>query len=243
VNHAGRCDLHCHYLPGVDDGVRSAEEGRALCQGLRALGYTTVIATPHMRPGMFDNDKARLTAAFEAFSGEQAEQSDMPELGLSAEHFFDDVFLARLPRGEALPYPGGHAALVEFAPERFPLGLAEQLFRMQVRGVRPVIAHPERYMPVWKDAEVLLQLVSRGALALLDVMALVGKYGRRPQRVAEQLLGDAAYFAACTDSHSPDDLPLVERGVRRLAQLVGQDEAELLLAEHPRQILAGTVRD
>jgi len=243
VNPAGRCDLHCHYLPGVDDGVRTAEEGRALCKGLVALGYTTVIATPHMRPGMFDNDKARLAAAFAAFHAEQAGQSDMPELGLSAEHFFDDVFWERLPRGQALPYPGGHAALVEFAPERFPLGLAEQLFRMQVRGVRPVIAHPERNMPIWKDADILLQWVSRGALALLDVMALVGKYGRRPQRAAEQLLSDDAYYAACTDCHSPDDLDLVRRGLHRLEQLVGQDTAQLLLAEHPRQILAGTVLD
>lgn len=238
-----RCDLHCHYLPAIDDGVRSQEEGIALCRGLAALGFSTVIATPHMRPGMFDNDRPQLTAAYAAFAERAAGEPGMPELGLAAEHFYDDVVLERLGRGEVLPYPGGHALLIELSPERMPLGLAEQLFRMQVRGLRPVIAHPERYTPIWKDIESLRALVERGALALLDVMALGGKYGRKPQRVAEELLEEDLYFAACTDSHKPDDLALLERSIERLVSLQGADHAEAMLAERPRQILAGTVQD
>ncbi|MET0386253.1 MAG: CpsB/CapC family capsule biosynthesis tyrosine phosphatase [Polyangiales bacterium] len=240
---AGRCDLHCHYLPGVDDGVASLAEGQALCRGLSELGYGTVVATPHMRPGMFDNNKPQLAAAFTEFAAASAHDPSLPELGLAAEHFYGDVFLTRLERGEALPYPGGHAALVELAPERWPLGVAEQFFRMQVRGVRPVIAHPERYMPVWKDTETLTTLVDRGAVALLDVMALVSKYGKKPQRCAEQLLDADVYFAACTDSHHETDLEHVERGIERLSRLVGAERAETLLADHPRRILDGTVQD
>lgn len=238
-----RCDLHCHYLPGIDDGVRSFEDGIALCRGLAALGFGTVVATPHMRPGMFDNDKPQLTAAYASFSERARSEPGLPELGLASEHFWDDVVFSRIARGEALPYPGGHAILVEFSTERLPLGLVEQFFRMQVRGVRPVIAHPERYTPIWKRSDALRELVERGALALLDVMALSGKYGRKPQRIAEQLLDEDLYFAACTDSHKPDDLPLVERSIERLKELVGDAYAETMLAEHPRQILAGTVQD
>jgi len=238
-----RCDLHCHYLPGVDDGVRTWEEGMRLCHGLAALGYGTVVATPHMRPGMFDNDKAGLERAFVEFAAHCDDAGDLPERGLAAEHFCDDVFFARLEQGTALPYPGGHAVLVEFAPDRLPLGLEQQFFRMQVRGVRPVIAHPERYAPVWKRSAELEVLVDRGALALLDVMALVGKYGRRPQRAAEELLDADLYCAACTDSHRPEDLDTVERAIARLIELVGVEYAECLLADRPRQILAGTVLD
>jgi protein-tyrosine phosphatase len=98
-------------------------------------------------------------------------------------------------------------------------------------------------MPVWKDSETLRVLVERGALALLDVMALVGKYGRRPQRCAEDLLDEDLYFAACSDSHKPEDLDNVARGIARLVELVGAEHAELMLADRPRQILAGTVQD
>jgi protein-tyrosine phosphatase len=243
VSGSARCDLHCHYLPAVDDGVHTREDGQALCRGLAELGYTTVVATPHMRPGMFDNDKAQLMAAFSEFSAASSGVTGLPELSLAAEHFCDDVFFARLERGEALPYPGGHAALIEFAPERLPLGLAEQFFRMQVRGLRPVIAHPERYQPIWKSLDALRTLVERGALALLDIMALVNKYGRQPQRIAERLLDADLYFAACTDSHRVEDLEFVERGIERLARLRGRDVTEALLSTHPRQILAGTVQD
>ena len=240
---SARCDLHCHYLPGVDDGVGSLQDGVALCRGLKQLGYSTVVATPHIRPGMFDNHKPQLEAAFAALHAATRSEPGLPELALAAEHFCDDTFVGLLERGAALPYPGGHAALVEFATERLPLRIADQFFRMQVRGVRPVIAHPERYTPVWKDEEVLRALVERGAVALLDLMALVGRYGRRPQRCAELLLEQDLYFAACSDSHKPDDLPSVERGIARLTELVGGEHAERMLAERPRQILAGTVPD
>jgi protein-tyrosine phosphatase len=243
MTQADRCDLHCHYIPAVDDGVRTLEQGRALCRGLRQLGYATVIATPHIRPGMFDNHKPALRAAFDAFVLDTAGDAQMPATGLAAEHFCDDTFFVLLERGDALPYPGGHAALVEFPPERMPLGLPEQFFRMMVRGVRPVIAHPERYVPVWKSSEGLESLVERGALALLDLMSLVGKYGRRPQRAAEQLLEDGVYYAACSDSHKPEDLEYVERAIERLVALRGDAETQQLLSEHPRNILDGNVQD
>jgi protein-tyrosine phosphatase len=243
MNLSGLCDLHCHYLPCIDDGVRSTEEGRDLCKGLSQLGYETVVATPHIRAGMFENNKTDLSELYACFVAAVSSEPGMPKTGLAAEHFCDDVFFELLEQGNALPYPGGHAVLVEFPPERLPLRVAEQFFRMQVRGIRPVIAHPERYAPIWKDPEPLEALVERGALALLDVMALSGKYGRRATRTAEQLLELGLYYAACTDSHKTDDLELVERSLERLVSLLGQADAQLLLSERPRSILDGTVQD
>jgi protein-tyrosine phosphatase len=240
---SGLCDLHCHYVPSVDDGVSSVADGLALCRRLADIGYTTVVATPHMRTGMFDNDKQQLSAAYEAFLAAVAGEAGLPELGLGCEHFFDDTFLARLGRGETLPYPGGHAALIEFSPDRLPLGLDEVLFRMRVRGVRAVIAHPERYAPMWSSSDPLEHLVERGSLALLDTMSLTGKYGRRSRLAAERMLEDDLYFAACSDSHKPSDVDTVAEGIARLVELCGAEVAQELLCEHPRQILAGSVAD
>jgi protein-tyrosine phosphatase len=71
----------------------------------------------------------------------------------------------------------------------------------------------------------------------------MGKYGRRPQRAAEELLELGVYYAACSDSHKAEDVELVGRGIERLVALVGDAEAQLLLSEHPRSILDGTVPD
>jgi protein-tyrosine phosphatase len=142
-------------------------------------------------------------------------------------------------RGEALPYPGGKSVLVEFGPAAFPLRVQHRMFDLCRAGLVPVLAHPERYEPVWRDDACLDPLLDAGAMLLLDVCALVGKYGRAPQRAAEKLLEDDAYEAACSDAHRPSDVDGVARAIERLVILVGDAESKRLLADGPRTILSG----
>lgn len=236
---SGYVDLHCHYIPNVDDGVRSVDESQRILRGLGQLGWTQVVATPHIRTAMFDNRRAPLQAAFAELC-EVIASDELPQLGLSAEHYCDDIFWDLFMRGEALPYPGGRAALIEFHYESWPRNVEKRLFEMQVRGVRPVIAHPERYAALFNETDPLDPLLDVGALTLLDVMSLAGRYGERTRRAAERMLEEGAYDAACTDCHRPDDVDIVERAVVRLRELVGTQEADLLLGAHPRGILDGT---
>jgi protein-tyrosine phosphatase len=235
----GFIDLHCHWIAAIDDGARTTDESLAMLRGLRDAGFDRVVATPHMRPGMFDNDRAALQAAFEAMrpvvTGPTA--GKLPVVHLASEHFFDDVVFGRLVRGEALPYPGGKCVLVEVGQGAFPARLQHRFFDVKRAGLTPVLAHPERYEPVWKDDACLDPLLDAGAHLLLDVCALVGKYGRAPQRAAEKLLEDDAYEAACSDAHKPRDVEDVVRAIERLEQMVGKPEALRLLSEGPLGIL------
>ncbi len=237
----GLVDLHCHYLPGVDDGVRSFEEGLALCQALGRLGYATLAATPHIRTAMFENRRDDLEQRFARFVEQAAGAPDLPELLLGAEHFCDDVFWSLFERDQALPYTGGKAALIELPPDHIPLGLADRVFRMQVRAVRPVLAHPERYPALFGSSAPIERVLELGCLAQLDLMSLTGKYGRRPRRTAERMLEEELYFAACSDCHRPQDAETVAEAIERLLELVGPDGAELLLCRQPRAILQGDV--
>src|SRR4051812_37751768 len=111
---SGYIDLHCHYVPGIDDGAGSAEDGVSMLRALGALGFTEVVATPHTRPGMFDNTPATIGLAFERFKADLRDPRSLPTLSLSSEHYFDDVVFQRLMHDQGLPYPGGKAALLEF---------------------------------------------------------------------------------------------------------------------------------
>ena len=238
----GFIDLHCHWIAAIDDGAKTTDESLAMLRGLRQAGFDQVVATPHMRPGMFDNDQASLARAFEAMSAPLAEaraEGPLPAVHLASEHFFDDVVFGRLVRGEALPYPGGKCVLVEVGQGAFPARLQHRFFDVKRAGLTPVLAHPERYDPVWKDDTCLDPLLDAGAHLLLDVCSLIGKYGRAPQRAAEKLLEDDAYEAACSDAHKPRDVDEVVRAIARLEQLVGAPEAVRLLSEGPRGILGG----
>lgn len=233
-------DLHCHYVPGIDDGVRDADEGLALLAALGEAGFERVIATPHMRPGLFDNQREDIERAFAALAPRLAAPG-LPATGLASEHYFDDVVYQRLLEGRALPYPGGRAVLLEFYEVDFPPMVTRCFAELRRRGLLPVIAHPERYRCLWQSPETLERLVDSGAVALLDTAALVGKYGKQPQRAAETLLEHGLYHAACSDAHRPSDVAEVARGIARIEELYGEAEVEFLFEVGPRAILAGEV--
>ncbi len=239
----GFVDLHCHWISAIDDGAKTPEEGIALLRGLKKAGFDLVVATPHMRPGMFDNDRKALENAFAAMCPHIATEGDLPDVHLASEHFLDDVVFGRLVRGEGLPYPalGPGAArrgvLVELSPQSFPAQLQRRLFDLGRAGLRPVLAHPERYQPVWKDDRCLDPLLDAGACLLLDVCALVGKYGRAARKAAEKLLEEEAYEAACSDAHRPGDADVTAEAIGALEKRVGEKEATRLLRDGPRAIL------
>jgi protein-tyrosine phosphatase len=237
----GFIDLHCHWVAAIDDGVKTFADSVALLSGLHEIGFDTVVATPHMRPGMFDNTKDDLVRAFDATRSSIAGAPGLPETHLSSEHYFDELVFERLMTGQALPYPGGHAALVEFPVRAFPAQVTHRLFDLRRKQLRPVLAHPERYEPVWRDMSVLDPIVDGGTVLLLDVAALTGKYGRAPRRAAEELLEAGYYYAACSDAHAPRDVAEVARGIALLFDQIGKEEAAFLLAGGPRSILEGRV--
>jgi len=238
----GFIDLHCHFVPGIDDGARDVEEGIAILRALGALGFERVIATPHMRPGLFDNTRADLERAYASLAPELAGRA-LPQTALSSEHYFDDVVYERLLSDAALPYPGGRAALLEFYEIDFPPMIDRCFAELRRRGILPVIAHPERYRCSWKSLDALERLVDAGAATLLDTAALTGKYGRVPQRTAELILEQGLYHAACSDAHRPRDVAEVARGIERIQQLYGDDEVELLFIDGPRALLDGKLPD
>lgn len=232
-------DLHCHWIAGIDDGARTADEGLQMLRALKDIGFGEVIATPHMRPGMFDNQRVDLTSAFERMQAHLEPVRDLPSVGLSSEHYFDSTVFDRILADQALPYPGQRAILLEFYPLAFPAQIDGRLVDIRRHKLLPVIAHPERYEPVWEEPELLERLVDLGVAALLDTAALEGKYGRRPKRCARDLLERGLYHAACSDAHRPADVALVKAGMAWIKKEYGQEEVDFLFREGPHAILAG----
>ncbi|MBN1656144.1 MAG: protein tyrosine phosphatase [Deltaproteobacteria bacterium] len=249
----GYVDLHSHFLPGVDDGAQTLSESLAICSGLLEIGFGMVVATPHIRAAMFENTKSGLSGAYRAFLAEVAERTDMPETGLAAEYFCNDLFWRLLEEDDLLFYPvadeaeskrahrgvRARAVLVESPYEKLPVRVEHRFFEMVVRGIHPVLAHPERYFFLHRETEPIDRMLEGGTLALLDIKALVGRHGAKSQRAAERMLDEGVYFAASSDAHHPEDVALVARGIERLESRLGEEECRQLLADNPRRILLG----
>ncbi len=237
-------DLHSHWVADIDDGARTTEDSADLLKALRDIGFAKVVATPHMRAGLFENSREDIEQAYAATLRALEAHDDLPEVALAAEHHLDDVAFRRLVDGRGLLYPpAGRCALIEFPYDHFPLRCAERLFELRCKKIRPVLAHPERYRPVWKNIEVLDPLLDGGTLLLLDVAALDGKYGRSSKRTAIELLEAGYYFAACSDAHRIADVKAVGRGIKKLVKVMGAEEAEFMLQTGPRQVIEGQVQD
>lgn len=234
-------DLHSHYLPGLDDGARNAEEALSMCSELACIGYQTLIATPHVRTALFENSAATLKEAYRSFVEEMVKLPDAPRTGLAAEYFCDDVFWRLFESGEVLRYPGERALLLELPQESVPVNLEDRLFRMVVKGIRPLLAHPERHGFLFRSTQPIEGILRAGTLALLDLMSLAGRHGEGPRWAAERMLEEEVYHAACSDAHRPQDAQWVARGIERLQDLMGGEAARELLEDNPRRLLEGEV--
>lgn len=243
VDGDGYVCLHSHYVPGIDDGAPTYEEGREILRTLRAEGFSGAVATPHIRPGMFDNRPVGLREHYAQLEERLANEAvgELPRRGLAAEHFFDDHVFSMLASKRGQSYPGGHAVLIELPRRQLPLALDRAFFQIALTGTTVVLAHPERYHPFFKNSERLEPLVAAGVLLQLDLMSLVGHYGRAPRKAAERLLDEGLYFLGCTDMHRAKDGKHVRKAVEKLEKRVGRAGVARLLGEHPRRILRGDI--
>lgn len=236
---ASYIDLHLHFVPGVDDGVATLAEAVQLCRGLKTLGYARLVTTPHIRTGMFENRREGLQIAFARLKEQLGDDPTLPELALSAEHHCDALFFELFQQGAILPFPGEKAVLIEFPYDALPLNVDQICYKLQLKGLRPVVAHPERCTPLLKKTDPIGRLIEQDVALQLDLMSLVGKYGRTVKKTAERLIEEGVYTIAATDSHSPKDLNRVAEAINALFKRVGDDEANILLGENPGLLLRG----
>jgi protein-tyrosine phosphatase len=229
-------DLHCHVLPGVDDGPRDLPASLALARKLEEIGFTRVCATPHF-PWM-----NRIVGADELRRIREEVSAYLRENGVAltiiagAEHHSQVVF--ELIQGDQLvAYPRGDTFLMEFPFSGLPPRYKDLLFRIQVKGKKPVIAHVERYPEVQDDPGVVESMREQGAYILINLSSLAGAWSRPAQQVARELLTSGLVDAASSDLHLADEAGYVAEGLSILKDLVGPAGVPRLLEDIPREIL------
>lgn len=231
-------DLHCHILPGLDDGAPDLSTSMDMLEALVDLGFAEVCATPHQRNGLFIPTAEAIAAAVARLRPEaQAKHPDF-RLRLGAENFWDEIFIERL-RNHSLPcYDGQRAFLFEVNPVLLPPRLEEALFEIRLGGQLPVMAHPERYLAVQRDL-AFAETLGRQAALVVDLEAVDGSSNRAETKTARRLVEDGLAVAVASDLHSPDSKATVAGGMAWIRKRKGADTLARLLEENPRRILAG----
>jgi protein-tyrosine phosphatase len=217
-------DVHTHMVPSGDDGVRTEEDGLALCRDAAARGTSVLFATPHVWPH-FELSEVR-EAAVRAAHARMAPQAS--RFGLDLRLGFEltpapALLVADLHRFRLGELP---AVLMEL-PFDGPLGLAERLAEeIEAAGLTPVIAHPERADEVIDDPSRARAFAERGWLLQLNATSLLGRHGRGPRRTAWRLVEDGLASLMGSDAHRRSRPPFLDEAYEAVTAKVGEEAAD-----------------
>jgi len=233
-------DIHCHVLPGIDDGPRSWEQSLDLCRAMVDNGIRQAIATPHLIDGIYQNTRSRVDPLVSELR-ERLRLADVPLDVLSGAEVDLACHLVSSPSDELPTLGGGKAVLLEMPVAVVPHAMADIIFSIRAQDLIPVLAHPERNELVQEDLDLVREWIRAGAAIQVDGDSFLGVWGRQSKRCAEKLLVAGLTHAIASDAHSCDRRPpRLRQALEKAVDIIGP-EASALVTSGPRTILAGEV--
>lgn len=230
-------DIHSHILPEVDDGANTIEESIAMAHAAVNEGITTIIATPHHKNGSYENTKQQVLGHV-ARLNELFAQQRIPLTVLPGQEVrMNGDLLKDYQSGELVPLAGdSRYILIEFPANHVPKYAEQLLFDLQLEGIVPVIAHPERNMEIMERPDLLYQFVKKGALAQLTAASVSGHFGKNIKKFSLQLMEANLVHFIASDAHNTtsrtfrirEAYETIEKEFGASAVYVFQENAELL---------------
>jgi protein-tyrosine phosphatase len=231
-------DIHCHILPGIDDGPSSIDESVAMAEIASRDGIRTIVATPHV------ND---LSVSSECI-GQEVELLNrrLSELGVDVRILKGADVKATIDPRFLKEYTINNTdyILLEFPLSYLPINATEIIFKMLTSGFRPIITHPERNYSVLRKPDVLLGILDSGVLVQITSESLTGAFGPEAKECARYLLKSGAVSFIASDAHSSTlRPPVLSEGIRVAEKTLGRSEALRLVTTNPEAVLSGLPLD
>lgn len=230
-------DIHCHPLPGVDDGAKNLDIAIAMCRLAAEDGVTHLVATPHSNYSYaFDPDLNRQLVA-----QLQAKLGDHPKLLLGCDfHLSYDNIQVCTQNAKNFTINQTPYLLVELPDQFIPDHLNRVYYDIQVAGLRPIITHPERNLLLLRKPELLQEWISMGCMVQVTAQSYTGGFGSSARKYAEMLLDMGAIHFFASDAHDLHNRPpVLSRCYRKLADAKGEEIADLLLQQNPEAVING----
>lgn len=226
-------DLHCHFLPGIDDGPKTMNEALALARAAVANGITHSVMTPHIQPGTWNNDLTTITPIFEQYQ-QQLKGNNIPlSISMAAEVRICPEVLPLITDGN-IPflgeYEGYKLMLLEFPHSHISVGSDKMIKWLFDRNIRPVIAHPERNKDVMRKLEKIKPFIDMGCYTQVTAGSITGTFGDRAYKTAHQMLEHDWITVIATDAHNLEHRPPdLQAGYDAIAEHKNADDVKSML--------------
>lgn len=215
-------DIHSHFIPGIDDGAQSMEDSIQMISELHNLGYKKIITSPHTMSDYYRNTSEIILTGKENVKAELKKAEIGVEFDAVSEYYLDYDFEKKLDAGPLLTF-GNKYLLFEISYMNPPDNLFHVIFKMQLLGYKPVLAHPERYNFWHREFEKYESFIDKGVLLQMNINSLSGYYSLSTKKIAEQMIDKNMISFVGTDCHHMGHINLIKQVVYEpyLEKLIG----------------------
>ncbi len=231
-------DLHCHILPGIDDGAVDLSVAIEMARAFVADGVSVVACTSHILPGLYNNSGSEIRQATAQLQQALHHKGIALQLVVGADNHMVPDFVARLRSGRLLSLADTRYVLVEPPHHVAPPKLDDFFFNLLVAGYLPILTHPERLTWINTHYDTFRRLVRAGAWMQITAGSLTGLFGRNARYWAERMLDEGCVHILASDAHDTSRRPPnLSKGRDLAATRVGEVEAQHLVVTRPKGIL------
>ena len=202
----GFVDIHSHILPGIDDGAKNNKESLELILEMKKAGFSKIIATPHVYPGLYNNTNDSIEKSYKEISNKLDKEIDV---FYASEYMLDYSLIKKCKDKKILTIDDKHV-LIEFNFIGLPKGYHEILFEIQTNGFYPILAHVERYRYLFNNKNQYLKLKNIGCKFQLNLLSTTGYYGKDIVRITDYLLDNKLFDFVGSDIHNIEHLSRFE---------------------------------
>jgi protein-tyrosine phosphatase len=233
-------DIHCHLLPGIDDGASSLDESLAMARMAVEDGIGTIVATPHQLGNFSENRGEEIRRRVAELQTSLVEHDIPLTLLAGADVRIESGMLDGLRSGDVVSLADRRKHVLLELPHELYMPLEPLLVELGRRHMVGVLSHPERNMGLIQQPELLGPLVDRGCLMQVTAGSLCGTMGPKSQKLAEQMVGDGLVHFVATDAHGiRSRRPLLQRAFDRVRELTDEETAVDLCCRNPACVAAG----
>jgi protein-tyrosine phosphatase len=231
-------DLHCHLLPGVDDGAADLAMSLEMARRACADGITTTVCTPHILPAVYENKGPDIRSAVTSLQQALSEAGIPLRLLAGADvHMVPDL-VPGLEQGRILTLAGSRYLLLEPPHHVMPPQFADCIFGLQSAGYVAILTHPERLSWIEPQYALIRRMVDKGLWIQLTAGSLTGRFGKAPRYWAERMLDEGLCHVMATDAHNTSTRPPHLAGAKAMVeQRLGAAEADNIFRERPSGII------
>ena len=233
-------DIHCHLIPGIDDGSQSWDQSLAMARMAVADGIRTIICTPHQLGTFAHNDGALIRTRTRELQDLLREREIPLQVLPGGDVRIEDRLAEGLQRGNILTLADRRKHVLLELPHElyFPLeGVLEQLHRTGFTGI---LSHPERNQGLLKRPQLIAPLVELGCLMQVTCGSLLGTFGTASQKMSEWMLQQGLVHFLATDAHGHQARrPLMRQAFLRVQEIAGAEMAADVCCVNPAAVAAG----